>query len=113
MTSPSSGMWLDPDRAAAAGQDLAAAGRQLGELRDGMGNEMAALSGARPWGSDDIGSTFERNYRPAEEQFLRAWTLLAQHVEGLGAEVVQAVRDAVDADDRSGVRVRHTYGERS
>ncbi len=111
MTSP--GMWLDPDRAAAAGRDLAASGRQIRELHDGVGGEIAALSGTRPWGRDDIGSAFERNYRPAEEGFLRAWTLLGQHVEGLGEDVVQAVREAVDADDRSGDRVGRTYGNRS
>lgn len=112
MTSPAE-MWLDAERAAAAGQDLAASGRQIRDLRDGVGGEMAALSGARPWGTDDIGSAFERNYRPAEEQFLHAWTLLARHVEGLGAEVVEAVRGAVDTDERSGARVRHTYGKSS
>ncbi|MFI7596466.1 hypothetical protein [Actinoplanes sp. NPDC049681] len=106
-------LWLESDRAAAAGRDLAAAGRHLGELRDTAGAEAAALSGARPWGNDDIGQAFERNYRPIEHQVLQAWEKLGGYVEGLGDAVVQAVREAVQTDHTASVRVEHTYRKRS
>ncbi|WP_306215821.1 hypothetical protein [Actinoplanes sp. RD1] len=96
---------LDADRAARAGADLAAAGGQLGALRADAGAEVEALSGARPWGKDDIGQAFERNYRPVEQQVLHAWDLLGRHVAGLGDEVVQAVREALAADDRASTRL--------
>lgn len=106
-------LWLEPDPAAAAGRDLAAAGRHLGELRDDAGAEAAELSGARPWGTDDIGQAFERNYRPIEHQVLQAWEKLGGYVEGLGDAVVQAVREAVQTDHTASVRVEHTYRNRS
>jgi hypothetical protein len=96
---------LDASRAARAGADLAASGGQLGALRASAGAEVATLSGARPWGKDDIGQAFERNYRPVEQQLLTAWDLLGRHVAGLGDEVVQAVREALAADDRSATRM--------
>ncbi|WP_305788448.1 hypothetical protein [Symbioplanes lichenis] len=101
---------VDPSRAARAGADLAASGGHLEALRAGAGAEVAALSNGRPWGKDDIGQAFERNYRPAEEQVLHAWDLLGRHVAGLGDEVVQAVHEALAADDRAATGVRHPYG---
>jgi len=87
---------LDPDLVASAGRDLAAAGTHLTEQRSEAGAEVAALSGARPWGTDDIGEAFERTYRPIEQQVLRAWEKLGGHVTELGDAV--AVR--VERTDR-------------
>ena len=101
-------LWLDPERAAEGGRDLAAAGRHLGELRDGAGADAAALSGTRPWGTDDIGQAFDRNYRPIEQQVLQAWENLGGYVEGLGDAVVQAVREAIQTDHNASVRVERT-----
>ncbi|MEV4640253.1 hypothetical protein AB0J80_23195 [Actinoplanes sp. NPDC049548] len=106
-------LWLDPDRAADGGRDLAAAGRHLGELRTSAGADVAAQSGARPWGTDDIGQAFDRNYRPIEQQVLQAWERLGGYVEGLGDAVVQAVREATQTDHNASVRVEHTYRKRS
>ncbi|BCJ53286.1 hypothetical protein Asp14428_47610 [Actinoplanes sp. NBRC 14428] len=106
-------LWLDPGRAAAGGRDLTDAGRHLTELRNGAGAEVAARSDTRPWGSDDAGQAFERNYRPIEQQVLQAWEKLGGYVEGLGDAVVQAVREATRTDDAASVRVEHTYRKRS
>ncbi|AGL21683.1 hypothetical protein [Actinoplanes sp. N902-109] len=103
---------LDPDRTLTGGRDLAAAGESLRTLRSNAGAEVAALSGARPWGSDSFGHAFERNYRPVETQLLQAWDLLAAHVEGLGDAVVQAVHDALQTDNHASVRLQHPYGKR-
>ena len=45
-------LWLDPDRVAGGGRDLASAGRHLTTQRFGAGAELVATSGGRPWGSD-------------------------------------------------------------
>ncbi|GGQ45483.1 hypothetical protein [Couchioplanes azureus] len=106
-------LWLDPGQAAGGGHDLAASGRRLAAPRAEAGSEVAALSAARPWGSDDIGQAFERNYRPVEQQVLQAWERLAGHVEGLGDASVQAVRELLQTDQTASVRVEQSYGNRS
>ncbi|MEU7903856.1 hypothetical protein [Actinoplanes sp. NPDC049118] len=110
---PEAELWLDPDRAANGGRDLASAGSHLTRLRTGPGAELAALSAARPWGADAIGQAFEKNYRPIEQQVLEAWEKLAGYVEGLGDAVVEAVREATQTDHHAAVRVDRTYRERS
>ncbi|WP_067509668.1 hypothetical protein [Actinoplanes sp. TFC3] len=105
-------LFLDADRAAAGGHELADAGAALLDLFKSTGAEIAAMSGARPWGNDDIGQAFERNYRPVEAEFLQAWEALSRHVEGLGDAMVKAVREATQTDVHAAVRVQRTYGQR-
>jgi len=71
------------------------------------------MSATHPWGTDDIGQAFERNYRPIEQQVLQAWEELGGYVEGLGDAVVQAVREAQQTDHTSSVRVERSYRKRS
>jgi hypothetical protein len=106
-------LWLDPDRVTSGGRDLAAAGKHLTTERSGIGGEMASLSGQRPWGNDEIGQTFERNYRPIEQQVLLAWEKLGLYVEGLGDAVVETVREATESDHHAAVQVERTYRKRS
>lgn len=106
-------VWLDPDRVAGGGRDLAAAGKHLTTERFGAGGELAAISGQRPWGNDEIGQAFEKNYRPIEQQVLLAWEKLGLYVEGLGDAVVDTVREATEADQHAAVQVERTYRKRS
>jgi len=106
-------LWLDPDRVASGGRDLASAGKHLTTERSGIGGEVASLSGQRPWGNDDIGQTFEKNYRPIEQQVLLAWEKLGLYVEGLGDAVVETVREATESDHHAAVQVERTYRKRS
>ena len=64
---------LDPVRAARGGAELLHAGEALSSLRSGRGAEIAAASAGKPWGTDDIGTTFDTNYRPVEQAILGAW----------------------------------------
>jgi len=105
--------WLDPDRVTSGGRDLAAAGKHLTAERLGTGAELAAISAQRPWGSDDIGSAFEKNYRPIEQQVLLAWEKLGVYVEGLGDAVVETVREATETDHQAAAQVERTYRKRS
>jgi hypothetical protein len=106
-------LWLDPDRVLSGGRDLAAAGKHLTAERSGAGGELAAISGQRPWGTDEIGQTFENNYRPIEQQVLLAWEKLGLYVEGLGDAVVDTVREATETDHHAAVQVERTYRTRS
>jgi len=106
-------LWLDPDRVTSGGRDLAAAGKHLTSERFGAGTELASISGQRPWGTDEIGSAFEKNYRPIEQQVLLAWEKLGAYVEGLGDAVVDTVRDATETDHHAAVQVERTYRNRS
>jgi hypothetical protein len=106
-------LWLDPDRVASGGHDLASAGRHLTTERFGAGAELVASSGRRPWGSDEIGQAFENNYRPIEQQVLLAWEKLGAYVEGLGDTVVETVREATEVDRHAALQVERTYRKRS
>ena len=106
-------LWLDSDRVVNGGRDLASAGKHLTSARLSAGGALAATSGARPWGTDDIGQTFENNYRPIEQQLLLAWEKLGLYVEGLGDAVVETVREATQTDHHAAVQVERTYRERS
>jgi hypothetical protein len=106
-------LWLEPDAALDGADALAAAGQGFASLRSGSGAELAAASAARPWGSDDIGQTFERNYRPIEQQVLTAWEQLAVYLQDLGAAAAASVQDNLQADEHASVRVKHSYRKRS
>jgi hypothetical protein len=98
-------LWLDPGRAHRAGADLAHAGKAIRAQHDGAGAEIAAASGNRPWGRDDIGAAFEQRYRGFETTILQAWLGVGRYVEGLGANVVQSVNASVETDVASGHRM--------
>jgi hypothetical protein len=102
-------VFLDPQRALGAARNLVHAGDELKEQRTGAGGRIAAASAARPWGKDDIGAAFEKNYRGFETQLLEAWQGVAEYLEGMGYVVAKAVDNTVRTDDESGNRVRGTW----
>jgi hypothetical protein len=98
-------LWLDPERALRGAHDLAIAGRDITGQREGLGADIAAASAARPWGNDDIGAAFDKNYRGIEQALLTAWSSVGRYVEGLGAEATTSVLRSVDTDTHSGRRI--------
>jgi hypothetical protein len=68
--------------------------------RNRSGARIAAASGERPWGRDDIGSAFDRGYRNLEATLLRVWQGTGDQLAQLGADVVRSV-DATTATDRA------------
>ena len=97
---------LDAEEAFAGSSALSAAGEDLDARRTRTGAEIAAASAASPWGRDDYGQSFERHYRPFEQQVMDAWQQIAAYVSGLGDAGAQSVRDNLDADTRAGQRIR-------
>ena len=105
-------LYLDPAEAGTGARNLVAAGQDYRELLDGTGRELADASGRRPWGSDDIGQAFEKNYRPIEQQVFGAWRQVAEYVQGLGEAAAASVTDNQGADAESGTRVSRSYRDR-
>jgi hypothetical protein len=105
-------LWLDPVRAMDGARHLTRAGAELAAQRVHTGADLEAMSAARPWGDDDIGDAFHRQYAPIAAQVLVAWEKLAAHIEGLGAAAARSVQDNQRADDEAGARITHTYGKR-
>ncbi|MFJ8577094.1 hypothetical protein [Micromonospora sp. NPDC093277] len=92
-------IWLDADRARRGGADLTLAGEAVSVSRREIGGEIAAASGQRPWGRDDIGAAFDQQYRGYEETLLQVWEALGRSLEGLGTDVVRSVAATVETDE--------------
>lgn len=84
-------LWLDPARALTGARDLSAAGDDLAELR---------FTAGQPWGA-----TFERTYRPLEQQIFEIMARLAEEIQDLGEAVAASVRDNLESDEQASVRV--------
>lgn len=98
-------IWLDPDRARRGGADLTHAGEAVRGVRRQVGGEIAAGSARRPWGRDDIGAAFDKQYRRYEETLLRVWEVVGRSIEGLGTDVVRSVDATVETDEASARRL--------
>lgn len=98
-------LWLDPDRARRGGADLTLGGEAVSAARRQAGGQIVAASSQRPWGRDDIGAAFEKQYRGFEETLMRAWEGIGRCLEGLGTDVVRSVDANVETDVASGRRL--------
>ncbi|WP_206024876.1 hypothetical protein [Micromonospora zingiberis] len=97
-------LWLDPTRARRAGADLTRVGEAVTGRRDQAGAAIAAASARRPWGRDDIGEAFERQYRGYEELVLRVWAGVGGRLAELGSDVVRSVEANQRTDAASAAR---------
>jgi hypothetical protein len=102
-------LYLDAPAATAAGRDLAAAGAQLVGLSGGPVAEVAAMSQSQPWGRDEIGAAFQKDYGPLLQKFTEAFGSVAGNVEGLGEAAVQSVTDNTAADSRASSTISTSY----
>jgi hypothetical protein len=100
---------LDAPQATAAGRDLTAAGAQLVGLSTGPVAEVAAMSQSQPWGRDEIGAAFQKDYGPLLQKFTEAFGKVSGYVEGLGEAAVQSVVDNTTADSRASADVTGSY----
>jgi hypothetical protein len=100
---------LDAPRATAGGRDLSAAGSRMVGMSNGPVAEIAAVSAGQPWGSDEIGAAFQKNYGPLVQKFVEAFGKVAGYVEGLGDAAVLTVEDNTAADARASATVTQSY----
>ncbi|SDT30422.1 hypothetical protein [Actinoplanes derwentensis] len=102
-------LYLDAPRATAGGRDLTLAGNEMVSINNSTVAAIAAASENKPWGNDDIGAAFQKNYAPLLQKFTEAFGNVAQFVEGLGEAAVASVEDNMNADARSGETVQNAY----
>ncbi|MFC4069491.1 hypothetical protein [Actinoplanes subglobosus] len=102
-------LYLDAPRAAAAGRDLSSVGGQLVGMTNGPVAEIAAASADQPWGRDEIGAAFQKDYGPLVAKFVEAFGTVAPYVEGLGEAAVLSVDDNTAADSRASATVTRSY----
>jgi hypothetical protein len=102
-------LYLDAPRATAAGQDLTEAGAELVGLGNGAVAEIAAISRDQPWGRDEIGAAFQKDYGPLLQKFAESFGKVAGYVEGLGEAAVKSVEDNTAADSRAAGVVTKSY----
>jgi hypothetical protein len=110
---PDGRLYLDPKVALDGARNLSAAGVHFQSEYRSTGLSIAAASGERPWGKDDIGGSFEQNYRPIEQQVLQAWLQLGEYLQGLGDAAAASVGDNQGADREASVRVTRAYRDRT
>ena len=99
-------LWLDPQSANYSGRDLASSGEAITAQRNSLGAAIQNASSRPPWGADDIGAAFEKNYRTFETSILDAWRNVGEYVEGLGTNVIEAVAQSVATDGANAQRIR-------
>ncbi|GAA2640659.1 hypothetical protein [Paractinoplanes durhamensis] len=102
-------LYLEPQRASDAGRDLSLAGSQMVSLDSSTVASIAAASQGQPWGTDDIGAAFQKNYGPLLQQFTEAFGQIAGYVEALGDAAQKSVEDNMSADARSSETVIKSY----
>ncbi|GAA1648732.1 hypothetical protein [Actinoplanes couchii] len=102
-------LYLDPQRASSGGRKLTAAGNEMVSLNNGTVAEIKNASSTNPWGNDDIGAAFQKNYTPLMEKFTEAFGNIGQFLEGLGESAVASVDDNMNADARAGETVYQAY----
>lgn len=110
---PDGRLYLDAKVVLDGARNLSAAGLHFQNEYRSTGVPLAADSGARPWGKDDIGGSFEQNYRPIEQQVLQAWFQLGAYLQGLGDAATASVGDNQGADQEASVRVTRAYRDRT
>ncbi|MEU6020485.1 hypothetical protein ACGFIK_03695 [Micromonospora sp. NPDC048871] len=97
-------LWLDPSRARRGGADLTRAGEAVTGRHTEAGAAISAASARRPWGRDDIGTAFERQYRGYEDMVLRVWAGVGRRLTDLGADVVHSVEANQQTDTANAAR---------
>ena len=102
-------LFLDPEQALDATARLTDAGSSYFDLRYSAGAEICHASEARPWGRDDIGATFDQNYRPIEQQVMAAWLQLSAFLENIAAAAEHTVRQNIAADEQARAEVQRAY----
>lgn len=102
-------LYLDGPSATFAGRGLSAAGKEMVAINNGPVAGIAAASQEQPWGRDDIGAAFQKNYAPLLQQFTEAFGNIAGYVDGLGEAAVASVQDNLAADSRASENVNRAY----
>ncbi|MEV2241792.1 hypothetical protein [Micromonospora sp. NPDC049891] len=95
--------FVKPDAALEGANELGAAGARLATTWQNLAATIGTLNGDRPWGDDEPGNEFNKNYLGGDDQPAQRVLDLAADlvplVEVLGPTVKGAVEGTVDTDD--------------
>lgn len=96
--------FLDPAGASAGASRLTQAGQTLSSSLSRIAGTIGTLHTAAPWGTDDVGKEFNKNYLEAGAEapaalVLSASAQITERVRQLGPDVKSAVEGTVETDD--------------
>ena len=96
---------LDPASASAAARKLTGVGIALDTAWAEVKAEITRLNGAAPWGKDEAGEGFDKNYSKSNSEdspalkALKAGDELVAKMKALGPLVQQAINGTVSSDE--------------
>ncbi|AEB47780.1 MULTISPECIES: hypothetical protein [Micromonospora] len=94
--------FVKPDAALEGASTLSAAGARLAARWKGLAGTINTLNGGHPWGDDEPGQAFNKDYLGGEQPAQKVLDLAAgvvPVVEQMGPTVKGAVEGTVDVDD--------------
>ncbi|ASW57110.1 hypothetical protein [Plantactinospora sp. KBS50] len=94
--------FVHPVAARNAASNLNTAGQQLAGRWAQLVGRIDELNGAKPWGTDQPGTEFNKNYlddKAPAKNVLTDGKELVDRFQGLGVDVASAVDGTVDTDD--------------
>jgi hypothetical protein len=108
-------VWADPPKALAAAADLEKCGEKIKGAFRAEGDVISAADRAQPWGDDDIGGAFVKNYKEPKDTILEVWPILGDAVKGMGTGVRAAVTGErnQDAGNAAAIKGSHTGGPKA
>jgi len=104
------GIELDPARGIHSGRRLADAAARIAHVRDTVGAGIEAAHEAKPWGDDDLGTTFAKTYSDAASRLLDAWREATKRTIQLGEDVETAVNTMLATDEAAAERIAQAGG---
>lgn len=105
MTTPGPGIDLDVNAAIGAGRRLHQAGESMAHERAASGARIEQAGRGRPWGDDELGRAFGKDYEDPAGRLLALWRDAAHRTAAMGADVVTAAGGTQDVDQASHARL--------
>ncbi|MET8148610.1 hypothetical protein ACIBSW_35260 [Actinoplanes sp. NPDC049668] len=96
--------FLDPAKAAGGAVQLTHAGEALSSNFNRLAGVIEGLNGQQPWGNDDPGKQFNKQYLEGGDEapakvMLDAGKQVVERVSQLGPDVREAIEGTVEMDD--------------
>lgn len=104
------GIDLDPARGIHSARRLADTAARIAHVRDTVGADIETAHETKPWGDDELGTTFAATYSDAASRLLDAWRQAARRTVQLGEDIETAVDTMLETDEAAAERIAQTGG---
>jgi len=104
------GIELDPARGIHSARRLADAAARIAHARDTVGAEIETCHEGKPWGDDELGTTFASTYSGAASRLLDAWRQATDRTIRLAADIETAVDTMLQTDEAAAERIAQAGG---